>query len=188
MRLRIVAGELGGRYIDVPGGARGLRPTQERLREALASMLGSRIPGARLADLCAGSGAVGFELLSRGARYGVFVESDRKRVQRLRQDAAALGVAAKCAIVGATMHSFVRKCRERFDIVYYDPPYADKRLAALLPQIAGLVDSEGVLAYERSAAAPPAQIGMQRHSVRRTRVYGDSALDVFTFEADRAQT
>jgi 16S rRNA (guanine(966)-N(2))-methyltransferase RsmD len=188
MRLRIVAGDLGGRYVDVPGGTQGLRPTQERLREAFGSMLSGRIAGARFADLCAGTGMMGFELLSRGARSGLFVESDRRRVQRLRRDAAVLNVDTRCTIVGANMHSFVRRCTERFDIVYYDPPYADSRLAALLPRIAVLVKKDGVLAYERSSAEPAGDIGAEGEAVRRTRTYGDTALDVYFFESDRGQT
>jgi 16S rRNA (guanine966-N2)-methyltransferase len=136
-RVRILAGRWRGRALEVPPDS---RPTSSRAREALFDILGTRIEGARVLDLYAGSGAVGLEALSRGARLAVFVEPD----------AGALGRnLARLSVSGDEARILVRRAEEaltllesggeRFDLVFSDPPYEggaasrwDERIAALL--------------------------------------------------------
>ncbi|MCG8468658.1 MAG: 16S rRNA (guanine(966)-N(2))-methyltransferase RsmD [Gemmatimonadetes bacterium] len=122
MRLRIVAGELGGRYIEAPVG-RNTRPTAERVREAWFSALGDEVLDARVLDLCAGSGALGIEALSRGARHVHFVESDPKTLTTLRRNLVALGVEDRSRVVRAGAARFVDRVERPYDIALADPPY-----------------------------------------------------------------
>jgi 16S rRNA (guanine966-N2)-methyltransferase len=98
VRIRIIAGELGGRYIEAPPGRR-TRPTAERVREAWFSALGDRLEGATVVDLFAGSGALGLEALSRGAARVHFVETDRRAAESIRRNVQDLGVRDRSRLV-----------------------------------------------------------------------------------------
>src|SRR3954465_7399669 len=121
-RMRIVAGRWGGRTLHAPRG-RSTRPTSDRVREALFSILGP-LDGARVLDLFAGSGALGLEALSRGAAAATFVERERLALRALRDNVADLGADAE--VVAADARVFLRAARERgaqYDLVFLDPPY-----------------------------------------------------------------
>jgi 16S rRNA (guanine966-N2)-methyltransferase len=172
---RIVGGQAGGRRIAVPPG-RTVRPTSERLREALASALEARLgglAGRTVLDLFAGTGAVGLELLSRGAAAVTLVESDPAVLEVLRANVATLGLAG-AAIVGGRAETVTAQfpAAAQFDVVFLDPPYAldvDRILAAA----AGY--AREVLAVERGTRSPgpswPAGF-----DAPQTRRYGDSTL------------
>ena len=122
--MRIIAGEWRGRTILAPPGT-GTRPTGDRVRETLFSILASRIgtfDGLRVADLFAGSGALGFEALSRGAASATFVESDPRAAAAIRKNAESLGTADRIDLIGGS--SLVLPQAEPFDLVFADPPYA----------------------------------------------------------------
>ena len=123
-RLRIVAGTYGGRRIDAPQG-RGVRPTREKVREAWFSALGPELAGTRVADLFAGSGALGLEALSRGAAFVHFVESDRRAAAVLASNVDALEAGDRAEIVRRDVASFLdgREGRSPFDLALADPPY-----------------------------------------------------------------
>jgi len=122
--MRIIAGEWRGRVIEAPPG-QATRPTADRVRETLFSMLASRLgsfEGLRVADLFAGSGALGFEALSRGAAHATFVESHAKAVTIIRRNAEKLGTTDRIQILGGSALALPRS--EPFDLVCADPPYA----------------------------------------------------------------
>lgn len=129
-RVRIVAGKWRGRRLPVPA-VPGLRPTSERTRETLFNWLAPRIEGARCLDLYAGTGALGFEALSRGAAEVLFVEQSAEAARSLAGSARLLDAA------GAAIHTgdavlFLRKAEvQQRDIVFLDPPFGDARLAEL---------------------------------------------------------
>jgi len=123
--MRIIAGAVGGRRIDVPPG--GTRPTSDRVREALFSALEADpgLAGAAVLDLCAGSGSLGLEALSRGAAHALFVESDRRAAATLRRNVAALGLGASAQVRTAAAGSVLAAAAPRgYDVVLIDPPYA----------------------------------------------------------------
>ena len=126
-RLRIVAGKWRSRLLDIAD-VPGLRPTSERIRETLFNWLAPSIQGARCLDLFAGTGALGFEALSRGAATVVFVDSSRGATKAIENSVKALNAA------GASVHcgdaeAYLRTApRASFDIVFLDPPFADDRL------------------------------------------------------------
>jgi 16S rRNA (guanine966-N2)-methyltransferase len=134
--MRIIAGRFRGRRLQSPPGM-DTRPTSDRVREALFSMLASRVgafDGLRVADLYAGSGALGFEALSRGAAHAAFVERDPQAIAAIRANAAALGVADAVRVIGGSAESLPRN--EPFDLVFADPPYAAGSGTAVLRAVA----------------------------------------------------
>lgn len=129
-RLRIVAGNWRSRLLqiaDVPG----LRPTSERVRETLFNWLANDIHGARCLDLCAGTGALGLEALSRGAGHTTFVEKSSVATRVLESNVKLLG-APNALIVSGDARSFVEDYQgEPFDIIFLDPPFAEDMLGDL---------------------------------------------------------
>lgn len=135
--MRIVAGEWRGRSIDAPPGAV-TRPTADRVRETLFSMLASRLgtfEGLRVADLFAGSGALGLEALSRGAASATFIENDAQALASIRRSAEKLGASARVQIVAGSALALPR--RDPFDVVFADPPYAAGSGTAVVRSIVG---------------------------------------------------
>ena len=126
--MRVIAGKYRGRRLKSPPSDR-TRPTSDRLRETLFNVLAPRIEGARFLDLCAGTGAVGIEALSRGAAHATFVDQSRQMCALIETNIKALGLGnEEFEIVTAEASEYLRrharKGRARFDIIYFDPPYA----------------------------------------------------------------
>ncbi|MDH5372871.1 MAG: 16S rRNA (guanine(966)-N(2))-methyltransferase RsmD, partial [Acidimicrobiia bacterium] len=119
--MRIIAGHAKGRRLRSPHGL-ATRPMMDRVREALFSSLGARIPGSRVLDLYAGSGSLGLEALSRGAESSVFVEQGRAALDALRENVEMIGLDG--VVVAVDVASFLRSTPEQFDVVFVDPPYA----------------------------------------------------------------
>ena len=122
--MRIIAGQWRGRRLQSPPGV-ATRPTADRVRETLFSMLASRLgsfEGLRVADLFAGSGALGLEALSRGASFACFVENDAKATAAIKANATALGALGRVKVLGGSALALTKS--EPFDLVFADPPYA----------------------------------------------------------------
>lgn len=120
---RIVAGEFRGRRLSLPADSR-VRPTSDRVREAWLSIVGEWIPEARVVDLFAGSGALGLEALSRGAREATFVDLNQASVDAIKQNLAALGLTDRANVVRRDALRFLAPLvGEQFDLAFADPPY-----------------------------------------------------------------
>ena len=133
--MRIIAGQFRGLPLQAPPGS-ATRPTGDRVREALFSMLASRLgtfEDLRVADLYAGSGALGLEALSRGAAEALFVETDPKAQAAIRANAAKLGVTDKVRVLGGSALALPRS--EPFDLILSDPPYANGSGTALVKAV-----------------------------------------------------
>jgi 16S rRNA (guanine966-N2)-methyltransferase len=129
--MRIIAGEFRGRRLQPPPDRR-VRPTADRVREAWFSILGGAIPGARVLDLFAGSGALGLEALSRGAAHATFVELSPPALRVLRANLDALDVIDRAVVHRADALRFVARLPEAaFDVALADPPYATDQAEAL---------------------------------------------------------
>jgi 16S rRNA (guanine966-N2)-methyltransferase len=180
MKLRIISGEFKGRYLTLPSSRVTFRPTQERVREALLEIVKERIPGAIAADVCAGSGAFGVELISRGAHMVHFVENDRLYGQTLVNHVNSFGIEAHCRIFIEDVRRFIRRRERSYDIIFYDPPYENDALALQARPLLSLLSPEGVFVYERAAGRPfPGSITGSDEYVE-TRRYGDTEVDFFT--------
>jgi 16S rRNA (guanine(966)-N(2))-methyltransferase RsmD len=184
--MRIISGSLKGRRLKTPAWE-GLRPTSDRLRETLFNILAPRVPGARVLDGFAGTGAVGLEARSRGAAEVVFVERDRRAVALIEENLRHCGVSDGCVImradIGRLPESFGAR---RFDLILLDPPYAEPDLEATLARAAAWLAAGGlvVLEHARRRAAPLAAAGLVRTRVVQS---GDSALSFYQHEEPEAR-
>jgi 16S rRNA (guanine966-N2)-methyltransferase len=165
--VRIVAGEFGGRRLAMPRDAR-VRPTADRVREAWMSILAGALPGARVLDLYAGSGALGLEALSRGAESVTFVELNPPSLRALEANVATLGVADRVTVHrGDALRYAERLGSGAFDLALADPPYG-REDAARLVALFRRTPFARILSVEHSAA--------ERPDGDETRRYGDTAL------------
>lgn len=177
---RIIAGSAGGRRLAVPAGS-GTRPTSDRVREALFSAVEARLElaGSWVLDLFCGSGALGLEAVSRGAKGAVLVDSGAAACRAARDNARTLGLEAR--VVKSPVERAVARgfAEAPFGLILADPPYAypDQSLQAVLAGLAagGLAAAGGLVAVERAGASPePAwPAGWGPAAVRR---YGDTAV------------
>ncbi len=148
----ITGGSLRGRKLGVLSGGR-TRPTPARVKEALFSILATQVPGARVLDLFAGSGALGFEALSRGAAEVVFVEAHPPTAAMLRETAVRFGIAEKCTIICGRSERSVSRLQGTFRLVFADPPYALPAPLPLFEELTtgGFLDDDAVIVYEHQA-------------------------------------
>lgn len=176
--MRVIAGAAKGHRLESPRG-RDTRPTTDRVREALFSSLQGRLAQAAVADLYAGSGALGIEALSRGAARATFVERSRGAQNAIARNLAHTGLEAEAAIVRRDVRAALRDGLDGapFDIVLLDPPYdvGTGELAEVLAGVGTLLAPGGlvVLESDRRAPAPPWPLSLR---AGRTRRYGDTVL------------
>jgi 16S rRNA (guanine966-N2)-methyltransferase len=175
MSPRITGGSLGSRKLRSPKGPH-VRPTPGRVKESLFSILMHRLEGARVLDLYAGTGAIGFEAASRGAARVVAVEGQREVAQAIEEAAKNLGVDKVVTVFPAAAERALYRLEGPFDIVYLDPPYADPiplQIFRLLRE-RQLLAPDALIVYEHAAKRILPELPGYR-SVREE-VYGDVAL------------
>jgi 16S rRNA (guanine966-N2)-methyltransferase len=170
--VRVVAGEFKGRRLVAPRGTR-TRPTADRVREALFSMLGD-VSGARVLDLYAGSGALGIEALSRGAESAVFVERDHAALAALHRNLEATG--ARAEVRRQDVARFLARPGGTFDLVFCDPPYdvAPAAATALTDALPPLLDEDARIVTESDKRHPlllPLPLVVER-------TYGDTRIAI----------
>ena len=173
-RVRIIAGKWRSRIVHFPAAAQ-LRPTPDRVRETLFNWLGQRLDGLACLDLFAGSGALGFEALSRGARRVVMVERDRKVAAGLRESARALE-ASGLEVVESDALAFLANAGERFDVAFIDPPFASDLAPAALAALPQRLNA-GARVYVESQA--PLDPGPAWRALRQDRA---GAVRYFLYE------
>jgi 16S rRNA (guanine966-N2)-methyltransferase len=173
--VRIIAGRFGGRRLSAPPG-RDTRPTSDRVREALFSILGP-LDGARVLDLYAGSGALGIEALSRGAAVAVFVERDARAAAAVRENLRALGIDSDVRRADAL--AALRDARERgetYDLVLCDPPYRQAPdLGRSLGEALVPVLADGARVVTESDRRSPLDLPLTLTDERR---YGDTLIRI----------
>ncbi len=173
--MRVVGGELGGRRLATPPSrSREVRPTAERVREAVFSILGARVEGASVLDLYCGTGALAIEALSRGAASAVLVDRDAALARRNVSD---LGLQERAEVERADALAWLRRSRRTFDLVFCDPPY---RLAdRLAPELESLVPPRlrnGARVILESSSRSPVRLGLDAILERR---YGEAHVAVY---------
>jgi 16S rRNA (guanine966-N2)-methyltransferase len=176
----VIAGELGGRSLKVPRGS-GTRPTAAKVRQALFNILGD-VSGANVLDLYAGSGALGFEALSRGAAHAVLVEHDRAALACIRDNVDALALTARVTLVPLRLPRGLTGVlgHAPFDLVLCDPPWADLEAAGAtleaLVRGSGLAAGARIVLEHSAKDAAPIVSGLAP-SDRRT--WGDTSVSLF---------
>ncbi|MEU6581234.1 16S rRNA (guanine(966)-N(2))-methyltransferase RsmD [Nocardia sp. NPDC046763] len=182
---RIVAGTAGGRHLRVPPA--GTRPTSDRVREALFSLLHARMDfdGLHVLDLYAGSGALALEALSRGASHALLIEADRKAAAIIRGNIGDLGLPGAELRQNSVTSVLSGAPPERYDLVFSDPPY-DLDVADVQADLRALVDNgwlhEGaLLVVERSTRSPEVS-WPDGYAPLKSRTYGETRIDLAEFE------
>ncbi len=181
--MRIIAGKFRGRRLAAVGGAP-VRPTADRTREALFSILGGLVEDAAVLDIFAGTGALGLEALSRGAARAVFVDLSRESIAVIRKNIALLGVTERTQVLVRDVlrpGAFLSGLSGPFDLVFADPPYRADALARTLENLA----SSGVLApgatvVVEHALSPPLPSPPPLLALSETRRYGKTLVSFFS--------
>ena len=177
--MRIISGKARGTKLFSPEG-NDTRPTLDRVREAIFSMINFSIPSACVLDLFAGSGAMGLEALSRGAAEAVFVDCDDKAISVVRKNIEKTHSDC-CTVRHTDFKQFLSTCSDRFDIIFLDPPYGAGFYEEALSIIKSrnLLSDDGILIAECSTDIKPDFSGFE---VYRERKYGKVAVYVLTEE------
>jgi len=187
--MKVIAGTRKGKKLSGPPTS-DIRPTPDKVKGAIFSILSDRIEGAHVADLYAGTGAVGIEALSRGALTTSFVESDRRILNVLRHNLAHCNLDSQATVFETSVDAFLRHGQHAsrpFDIIFADPPYRLNPNLELLPSLASSVTIGShtlvILEHSRKTVVPD-QVGVL-HLVRRYR-YGDTALSLYQATMEKA--
>ncbi len=187
--MRVIAGQARGTRLAAPRGMH-TRPTADRIREALFSIIQSRftLEESRVLDICAGTGSLGIEALSRGAASCVFIEHDRNAAAILKRNLIAAHCGEQGHVLEMDVHKALRHLAARgsgFDMVFFDPPYASG-LYATVPEALcslSLLSEGGMLVAEcASRNSLPDHLGPLVKCERR--VYGDTALEFYLLEGE----
>lgn len=179
--MRVEAGNAKGRRLQsVPG--RAVRPTSGRVREALFNTLRERVPDSIFVDMFAGTGSVGLEALSQGARHVYFVENDRRALAVLHANIRHCGAGPQATVVAAKLPEALQKfpATPRADIVFMDPPYASGLARTTLCALdeRGLLSSHGLIVWQH--AAQGAAHAVPGHELLLSRRYGNTQLTFLT--------
>jgi 16S rRNA (guanine966-N2)-methyltransferase len=174
--MRVIAGQWGGRRLQAPPGD-ATRPTSDRVREALFSVLGARVDDARVLDLFAGSGALGIEALSRGAQAVTFVDSAPGAIRALKANLGTLGAEADVRRQDALRFlGSASAAARQYDLVFLDPPYRlAGRLGAELSAILPAVLAPGAVVVTESDRRDPLDLDLPLLDERR---YGDTLIRI----------
>ena len=148
--MRVIAGKAKGIQLLTPDGIL-TRPTTDRVKEALFSILQFDLPGARVLDLFGGTGQLGIEAISRGAASAVFVDSRREACQLIRSNLKKTHLEPYASVVQSDYLEYLNRCREQFDLILLDPPYAEVFLENSIKRITeiDILQSNGIIAAER---------------------------------------
>ena len=180
--MRIGGGNTKGRRLQtVPG--RQVRPTSGRVRQALFNTLREWVPGGIFVDLFAGTGSVGLEALSQGARHVYFVENDRRALLALRTNISHCGVESQATIVAAALPQAVRKlpAARQVEVLFLDPPYASSGVAEttlITSGACGFLAPHGLIVWQHAVRCEP--FVLPGYTLWQDKRYGNTQLSFFT--------
>jgi 16S rRNA (guanine(966)-N(2))-methyltransferase RsmD len=181
--MRVIGGIYRGRRLRTTEGL-SVRPTSDRLRETLFNILTPVTRDSNFLDLCAGSGAVGIEALSRSARFATFVEISRRACSVIEDNLGSLGITDEAAIINRDVVSALKRMEteeRRFDVIFFDPPYASDLYEKVMKFIglSKLLNESGILIVEHRAKTPP-QSQYGKLQLYRQVKQGDSSLGFYS--------
>lgn len=175
--MRVITGSARGRRLATREGE-AVRPTPERVKEALFSILQFQIEGRRVLDLFAGSGQLGIEALSRGAKEAVFVDSSRESLDIVRQNIETCGFTQNAELENMDFAAYLMRSGKPFDLAFLDPPYRTGLLQQALPLTAGRMNEGGTIIAENPSDEEMPEEAGNFHRVRSYR-YGKIVLTIY---------
>ena len=148
--MRVITGKARGTQLKTPEGLQ-TRPTTDRVKEALFSIIHFEIPGASVLDLFGGTGQLGIEALSRGAKSAVFVDASENACKLIRENLKRTRMEQEGRVVRSDYLDYLSKCRDKYNIIFLDPPYAEVFLENALKRITeiDILQSGGIIVAER---------------------------------------
>ena len=148
--MRVIAGKAKGTVLKTPDGMK-TRPTADRVKEALFSIIQFDLPGAAVLDLFGGTGQLGIEAISRGARRAVFVDESEAACRLIRDNLKKARMEGEGEVVRGDYLAYLKRCRDRFNLIFLDPPYAEVFLETALVQISqiDILQTGGIIVTER---------------------------------------
>lgn len=177
--IKIIAGALKGKTIKAPSGD-STRPTSSKVRESIFSIIGFHVDDSVWLDLFAGSGSVGFEAISRGAKEVTFIEKDAYAYKALVKNVDLIGISEKAKTIRTDSTLFLKKCVSSYDFIFIDPPYMSdlyKKVFDSLNKNPAILNEDGFLIVEHASKLdlPNLEFFEKQKSYK----YGDSALTIF---------
>lgn len=180
--MRIIAGDAKGRRITTPSG-RDTRPTSDRVKESLFNILGDRVPDAVVLDLFAGTGNLGLESLSRGAKLSIFIDFNRDSIKIIKENIKLLKYEGNCEVYhndAVSALNILAKREIKFDIIFVDPPYHKELVPAVIDKISelDLMKGSGIIAAEHDVkdCLPDRISNMISY---KSSAYGDTVLTFY---------
>ncbi len=182
--MRVITGKARGVRLKTPKGEK-TRPTADRVKEAVFSIIQFEVENSRFLDLFAGTGQMGIEALSRGARRAVFVDEWKDACQLVKENLRLSGLSQQAEVVQGSYMSYLERCREQFDIIFLDPPYAEIFLENTLNKISeiDILADSGIIICERPAEK---QLDLEIPGLNRCKDYryGKTWITVFRKETN----
>lgn len=171
--MRIITGTVKGRRLEAPRGSDTVRPTTDKVKEAIFSMIQFDIEGKCVLDLFAGSGQLGLEALSRGAESAVFIDAAHSSFQLTKRNVAVCGFEDKAKVYNADFKAFLNGTQDKFDIAFLDPPYAAGLLNDAILSVSEKMNPDGIIVCEHGADFDiPELVGF----LRKDRIYGKTTV------------
>ncbi len=182
--MRVITGSARGRRLKTLDGI-AVRPTTEKVKEAIFSVLHFSLPNARFLDLFAGSGQMGIEALSRGAKLAVFVDQSKAAQEVIKENIKSAGLIQNSRVVAMDACSFVRSTKDTFDIAFLDPPYNNGLISAVIYELAEKMSDDGIIVceYEKGENVPESA-----GEFVKTRDYKHSKTMVSVYKKQEAQS
>ncbi len=180
--MRVITGKARGVQLKTPDGML-TRPTADRVKEALFSIINYEIPGAAVLDLFGGTGQLGIEALSRGAKRAVFVDAQEASCKLIRENLRRAKLDAGAVVIRADYLDYLKRCREKYDIIFLDPPYAEVFLETALKWITeiDILQTNGIIVAERPLGK---ELPLELAGCTRSRdyKYGKTLLTIYRKE------
>jgi 16S rRNA (guanine966-N2)-methyltransferase len=171
MSLRVCGGKNRSIRLECPSS--GVRPTTDRVKEAIFSVLVNNLHDVQVLDLFAGSGSLGIEAISRGASRVTFVEKSRECIDVIKRNLKTIDASEKAVVVKADAEQFIKKCTTFFDLIFMDPPYHKGLATELSTHVYNLLKVGGILVVEHS---PRDEIPLEAW---KSKQYGDTSISYF---------
>ena len=175
--MRVITGIARGHKLIAPEGM-DVRPTSDKVKEAVFSAVQFELQGAYILDLFAGSGQMGIEALSRGASRAVFVDSSQKSIRCINENIKSVRFEKQSEVVSRDSYDYIKLTRNVFDVIILDPPYRHGHIQKILPYTAEKLSENGIVIceYESDMEKPAAPEGLE---VRKTYRYGRISVTIF---------